>query len=61
MTALEEIKKAVDFYAEYFEREVLGDLARNAIPALESLQRDNEHLRQFLFPYADRTDISGIS
>ncbi len=28
---------------------------------LESLQRENERLRQFLFPYADRTDISGIS
>ena len=28
---------------------------------LEILQRENDKLRQFLFPYADRTDISGIS
>lgn len=28
---------------------------------LESLLRENEMLRRFLFPYADRTDISGIS
>lgn len=48
MTAFDDVKKAIDFYAEYFEREVLGDLARNAIPALESLQRDNEELRQRL-------------
>ncbi|WP_421446316.1 hypothetical protein [Agrobacterium tumefaciens] len=31
------------------------------LSTLESLQRENERLRQFLFPYADRTDISGIS
>lgn len=46
MTAFDDVKKAIDFYAEYFEREVLGDLARNAIPALESLRRENEELRQ---------------
>lgn len=40
----------------------LADILRNfADVTLESLQRDNERLRQFLFPYADRTDISGIS
>ena len=40
----------------------LADILRNfADVTLESLQHDNERLRQFLFPYADRTDISGIS
>lgn len=53
MSNVEAIKKAIDFYAEYFEDEVLGDLARNAIPSLEALQRENEALRKALKPFSD--------
>jgi hypothetical protein len=77
MTALEEIKKALEgdmntgLTAIDRLRFIVGGVpdfdpisvedADWLISALECLQRENEKLRLFLFPYADRTDISGIS
>lgn len=56
MSNVESIKKAIDFYAEYFEDEVLGDLARNAIPSLEALQRENETLKQHVEELQEKID-----
>lgn len=53
-----------DDYPEHLliTSEELADILRNfADVTLESLNSENERLRQFLFPYADRTDISGMS
>lgn len=62
MTALEEIKKPLEGrdIATLTNVELVTEISR-LLSTLESLQRENERLRQFLFPYADRTDISGIS
>lgn len=40
---------------------VAVNTVQELVDTIESLQRENDKLRRFLFPYADRTDISGIS
>jgi|GEM_PF-2263628 len=55
MTALKEIKKPLE------GRDIATLTNVELVTEISRLLGENERLRQFLFPYADRTDISGIS